>query len=76
MWAINLRTGDIIEKCLLSNFMRVVLQVREIQLGKNLVRLDWEKAVYRLLFTLVNTLIRQYNFIHIAQYFCVYPVFQ
>ena len=76
MWAINLLTGDIIEKCLLSNFMRVVLQVREIQLGKNLVRLDWEKAVYRLLFTLVNTLRRQYNFIHIAQYFCVYPVFQ
>ena len=56
--------------------MRVVLQVGEIQLGKNLVRLDWEKAVYRLLFTLVNTLRRQYNFIHIAQYFCVYPVFQ
>ena len=76
MWAINLLTGDIIEKCLLSTFMRVVLHVGEIQLGKNLVRLDWEKAVYRLLFTLVNTLIRQYNFIHIAQYFCVYPVFQ
>ena len=76
MWAINLLTGDIIEKCLLSNFMRVVLQVGEIQLGKNQVRLDWEKAVYRLLFTLVNTLRRQYNFIHIAQYFCVYPVFQ
>ena len=56
MWTINLLTGDIIEKCLLSTFMRVVLSVGEIQLGKSLLRLDWEKAVYRLLFILVNTL--------------------
>ena len=34
MWTINLLTGDIIEKCLLSTFMRVVLSVGEIQLGK------------------------------------------
>ena len=47
MWTINLLTGDIIEKCLLSTFMRVVLSVGEIQLGKSLLRLDWEKAVYR-----------------------------
>ena len=56
MWTINLLTGDIIEKCLLSTFMRVVLSVGEIQLGKSLLRLDWEKAVYRPLFILVNTL--------------------
>ena len=35
--------------------MRVVLTVGETQLRKNL-RLDWEKAVYRPLFTLANTL--------------------
>ena len=56
MWTINLLTGDIIEKCLLSTFMRVVLSVRQIQLGKDLLRLDWEKVVYRPLFTLANTL--------------------
>ena len=56
MWAINLLTGDIIENCLLSTSMRVVLSVGVIQLGKNLLRLNWEKAVYRLLFKLVNTL--------------------
>ena len=58
MWTINLLTGDIIEKCLLSTFMRVVLSVGEIQLGKNLLRLDWEKALYRSLFKLANTLKR------------------
>ena len=56
MWTINLLTGDIIEKCLLSTFMRVVLSVGQIQLGKDLLRLDWEKIVYRPLFTLSNTL--------------------
>ena len=56
MWTINLLTGDIIEKCLLSTFMRVVLSIGEIQLGKSLLRLDWEKVVYRPLFILVNTL--------------------
>ena len=56
MWTINLLTGDIIEKCLLSTFMRVVLSVGQIQLGKDLLRLDWEKVVYRSLFTLANTL--------------------
>ena len=55
MWTINLLAGDIIEKCLLSTFMRVVLSVGEIQLGKNLLRLDWEKTVYRSLFKLANT---------------------
>ena len=55
MWTINLLAGDIIEKCLLSTFMRVVLSVGEIQLGKNLLRLDWEKTVYRPLFKLANT---------------------
>ena len=34
MWTINLLTRDIIEKCLPSTFMRVVLSVGEIQLGK------------------------------------------
>ena len=33
--------------------MQVVLQVWETQLGKNR---DWEKAIYRPLFTLANTL--------------------
>ena len=56
MWTINLLTGDIIQKCLLSTFMRVVLSVGEIQLGKNLLRLDWEKAAYRPLFKLANIL--------------------
>ena len=56
MWTINLLTGDIIENCLLSTSMRVVLSVGVIQLGKNLLRLNWEKAVYRPLFKLVNTL--------------------
>ena len=56
MWTINLLTGDIIENCLLSTSMRVVLSVGVIQLGKNLLRLHWEKAVYRPLFKLVNTL--------------------
>ena len=36
MWTINLLTVDIIEKCLLSTFMRVALSVGEIQLGRNL----------------------------------------
>ena len=36
MWTINLLAGDITEKYLLSTFMRVVLSVGEIQLGKNL----------------------------------------
>ena len=56
MWTINLLTGDIIENCLLSTSMRVVLSVGVMQLGKNLLRLDWEKAVYRPLFKLANTL--------------------
>ena len=36
--------------------MQVVLSEGETQLGKILTRLDWEKAVYRPLFTLANTL--------------------
>ena len=36
--------------------MRVVLSIGETQLGKKLIRLDWEKAVYRPLFILANTL--------------------
>ena len=36
--------------------MRMVLTVEETQLGKNRLRLNWEKAVYRPLFTLANTL--------------------
>ena len=35
MWTINLLTDDIIEKCLLSTFMRVVLSVGEMQLERN-----------------------------------------
>ena len=31
MWTINLLTGDIIEKCLLSTLTQVVLSVGEIQ---------------------------------------------
>ena len=34
MWTINLLTGDIIEKCFPPTFMRVVLSLGEIQLGK------------------------------------------
>ena len=56
MWTTNLLTGDIIEKCLLSTFMRVILSLGEIQLGKNRLRPDLEKAVYRPLFKLANTL--------------------
>ena len=56
MWTINLLTGDVIENCLLSTSMRVVLSVGVMQLGKNLLRLNWEKAVYRPLFKLANTL--------------------
>ena len=36
--------------------MQVVFSVGETQLGKKLTRLDWEKAVYRSLFALANTL--------------------
>ena len=36
MWTINLLTGDISEKCLLSTFLRVALSVGGIQLVKNL----------------------------------------
>ena len=68
MWTINLLTGDIIEKCLLSIFMRVVLSVGEIQLGKNLFRLDWKKAVYRQLLTLGNTLLTAKTFLKIILY--------
>ena len=39
-------TGDIIEKCLLSTFIRVVLSVRKTQLGKNL-----EDSIGKRLFT-------------------------
>ena len=35
MWTINLLAGEIVEKCLLSTFMRVALSVGVIQLGKN-----------------------------------------
>ena len=42
MRTINLLTGDIIEKYLLSTFLQVVLSVGEIQLEKNLLKLDWE----------------------------------
>ena len=38
------------------NFYASCFVSRETQLGKNLIKLDWEKAVYRLLFTLANTL--------------------
>ena len=31
-------------------------------MGKNVIRLDWEKAVYRPLFTLANTLINYEKF--------------
>ena len=56
MWTINLLTRDIIEKCLLTTLMRVALSVRAFQLGKNLLRLNWEKSVYRPLFKLANIL--------------------
>ena len=56
MWTINLLTRDIIEKCLLTTLMRVALSVGEIQLGKNLLRLNWQKSVYRPLFKLANIL--------------------
>ena len=56
MRTINLLTGDIIEKYLLSTFLQVVLSVGEIQLEKNLLKLDWEKDVYWPLFKLANTL--------------------
>ena len=38
------------------NFYASCLVSRETRLGKNLIKLDWEKAVYRPLFTLANTL--------------------
>ena len=39
------------------NFYESCFVSRETQLGKNLIKLDWEKAVYWPLFTLANTLI-------------------
>ena len=36
--------------------MWVALTVGESSIAKKLIRLDWEKAVYRLLFMLANTL--------------------
>ena len=54
MWTINLLKGDIIEKYLLLTFMRVVLSVGEIQLGKNLLRLHWDTAVCWPLYTLAK----------------------
>ena len=68
MWTINLLTGDIIEKCLLSTFMRVVLSVGEIRLGKNLLKLDWENAIYWPLFVLANTLLTAKPFFKIILY--------
>ena len=45
--------------------MQVVSSVGETQLGKNLIKLDWDKAVHWPLFTLANTL--QYsNYKHIG----------
>ena len=38
------------------NFYASCLVIRGNSIGKKLVRLDWEKAVYRPLFTLANTL--------------------
>ena len=35
-------------------------------IGKKLVRLDWEKAVYRLLFTLASTLDCETHPVHIS----------
>ena len=39
------------------NFMRVVLTIGKLNWEKKLIRLDWEKVVYRPLFTLPNTLL-------------------
>ena len=39
------------------NFYASCFVSRENSVGKKLIRLDWEKAVYRPLFTLANTLI-------------------
>ena len=39
------------------NFYTSCFDSRETQLGKKLIRLDWEKVVYRPLFTLPNTLL-------------------
>ena len=44
--SVRIRATDYIEKCLLSTFMQVVLQVRETQLGKNL-----EDSIGKRLFT-------------------------
>ena len=48
--------------------MRVVLSVGEIQLGKNLLRLDWENAIYWPLFMLANTLLTAKPFFKIILY--------
>ena len=42
---------------MLSIFVQAALTVGKTQLGKNL-GLDWEKAVYQLVFTLANTLLK------------------
>ena len=60
MWPINLLTCDIIEKCLVLTFMRIVLSVGEIQLGS--------KDVYWSLFTLDNTLLTAKTFFKIILY--------
>ena len=39
------------------NFYASCLVTRGSSIGKKLIRLDWEKAVYRLLFTIANTLL-------------------
>ena len=38
------------------NFYTSCFVSRGNSIGKKVIRLDWEKAVYRLLFTLANTL--------------------
>ena len=65
MLTINVLTCDVIEKCLLSTFVRVVLSGGEIQ---NLLRLDWDKAVYRQLLTLGNFLLTAKTFFKIILY--------
>ena len=49
------------------NYCASCFDIRGNSIGKNLVRLNWEKAVYRPLFTLANTLLFRFLFIN---FFC------
>ena len=49
------------------NFYASCFASRGNSIGKKLIRLDWEKAVYRSLFTLANTLHTDLNYENVGK---------